>query len=122
MADQYTPLPIITAISSTASGEFGVSTAGGINQVPSTPSGYVDCQSKENHSKDKKRNMDFKEKQHVSLDKSKIECYNCHRKGHFTIIDLGEIKGEDLMVTMAGAMHQQLNPHHKYWWLKMVYE
>ncbi|GJV13417.1 ribonuclease H-like domain-containing protein [Tanacetum coccineum] len=29
------------------------------------------------------RNMDFKEKRHVSLDKSKIECYNCHRKGHF---------------------------------------
>ncbi|GJY85206.1 ribonuclease H-like domain-containing protein [Tanacetum coccineum] len=27
--------------------------------------------------------MDFKEKRHVSLDKSKIECYNCHRKGHF---------------------------------------
>ncbi|GJX11152.1 putative ribonuclease H-like domain-containing protein [Tanacetum coccineum] len=30
------------------------------------------------------RNMDFKEKRHVSLDKSKITCYNCHRKGHFT--------------------------------------
>ncbi|GJS97603.1 putative ribonuclease H-like domain-containing protein [Tanacetum coccineum] len=29
------------------------------------------------------RNMDFKEKQHVSLDKLKIKCYNCHRKGHF---------------------------------------
>ncbi|GJT04063.1 putative ribonuclease H-like domain-containing protein [Tanacetum coccineum] len=29
------------------------------------------------------RNMDFKEKRYVSLDKSKIECYNCHRKGHF---------------------------------------
>ncbi|GJZ88661.1 putative ribonuclease H-like domain-containing protein [Tanacetum coccineum] len=27
--------------------------------------------------------MDFKEKRHVSLDKSKIKCYNCHRKGHF---------------------------------------
>ncbi|GJX14950.1 putative ribonuclease H-like domain-containing protein, partial [Tanacetum coccineum] len=27
--------------------------------------------------------MDFKEKRLVSLDKSKIECYNCHRKGHF---------------------------------------
>ncbi|GKA14921.1 ribonuclease H-like domain-containing protein [Tanacetum coccineum] len=27
--------------------------------------------------------MDFKEKRHVSLDKSKIECYNCYRKGHF---------------------------------------
>ncbi|GJZ89066.1 ribonuclease H-like domain-containing protein [Tanacetum coccineum] len=29
------------------------------------------------------RNLDFKEKRHVSLDKSKIECYNCHKKGHF---------------------------------------
>ncbi|GKC41931.1 hypothetical protein Tco_1059653 [Tanacetum coccineum] len=29
------------------------------------------------------RNMDFKEKRHVSLDKSKIECYNYHRKWHF---------------------------------------
>ncbi|GKA64306.1 ribonuclease H-like domain-containing protein [Tanacetum coccineum] len=29
------------------------------------------------------RNMDFKEKRLVSLDKSKIKCYNCHRKGHF---------------------------------------
>ncbi|GJV25582.1 ribonuclease H-like domain-containing protein [Tanacetum coccineum] len=27
--------------------------------------------------------MDFKEKRPVSLDKSKIECYNCHRKGNF---------------------------------------
>ncbi|GKA82288.1 ribonuclease H-like domain-containing protein [Tanacetum coccineum] len=29
------------------------------------------------------KNMDFKEKRPVSLDKSKIECYNCHKKGHF---------------------------------------
>ncbi|GJU22290.1 ribonuclease H-like domain-containing protein [Tanacetum coccineum] len=29
------------------------------------------------------RNLDFKDKRHVSLEKSKIECYNCHRKGHF---------------------------------------
>ncbi|GJY15662.1 putative ribonuclease H-like domain-containing protein [Tanacetum coccineum] len=28
-------------------------------------------------------NLDFKEKRPVSLDKSKIECYNYHRKGHF---------------------------------------
>ncbi|GJU69335.1 ribonuclease H-like domain-containing protein [Tanacetum coccineum] len=29
------------------------------------------------------RNLDFKGKQHVTFDKSKVECYNCHRKGHF---------------------------------------
>ncbi|GJW91921.1 hypothetical protein Tco_0169474 [Tanacetum coccineum] len=55
---------------STVSGDFGVSTAGGINQVPSTlsahdiaysflaqptTSGYVDCQSKEVHSEDRKK-------------------------------------------------------------------
>ncbi|GJT82953.1 putative ribonuclease H-like domain-containing protein [Tanacetum coccineum] len=28
-------------------------------------------------------NLDFKGKQHVTFDKSKVECYNCHRKGHF---------------------------------------
>ncbi|GJT34348.1 retrovirus-related pol polyprotein from transposon TNT 1-94 [Tanacetum coccineum] len=54
---------------STASGDFGVSTGGGINKVPSTlygwrlswrnwdlrwQGGYVDCQSKEVHSKDRK--------------------------------------------------------------------
>ncbi|GJW17941.1 ribonuclease H-like domain-containing protein [Tanacetum coccineum] len=29
------------------------------------------------------RNLDFKGKQSVSLDNSKVECYNCHKKGHF---------------------------------------
>ncbi|GJV94080.1 ribonuclease H-like domain-containing protein [Tanacetum coccineum] len=29
------------------------------------------------------KNLDFKGKQPVSLDKSKVECYNCHRKGNF---------------------------------------
>ncbi|GJR19080.1 ribonuclease H-like domain-containing protein [Tanacetum coccineum] len=30
-----------------------------------------------------RRNLDFKGKQPVTFDKSKVECYNCHRKGHF---------------------------------------
>ncbi|GKB39620.1 hypothetical protein Tco_0884562 [Tanacetum coccineum] len=55
------------------------------------------------------RNLDFKGKQPVSLDKSKVECYNCHRKG----ILLGNatqegIKGKGIMVIMAGGMHQQM--------------
>ncbi|GJY34398.1 ribonuclease H-like domain-containing protein [Tanacetum coccineum] len=29
------------------------------------------------------RNLDFKGKQPVTFDKSKVECYNCHREGHF---------------------------------------
>ncbi|GJX37268.1 ribonuclease H-like domain-containing protein, partial [Tanacetum coccineum] len=107
---------------STASGDFGVSTAGGINQVPSTPCAHdvaysffaqpttspqlenEDFQQMDGDDLEeldlrwqvamltvrvKKfiqrtgRNLDFKEKRHVSLDKTKIECYNCHRKGHF---------------------------------------
>ncbi|GJT01070.1 putative ribonuclease H-like domain-containing protein [Tanacetum coccineum] len=107
---------------STASGDFGVSAAGGINQVPTTPCAHdiaysflaqpttspqlenEDFQQMDGDDLEeldlrwqvamltvrvKKfiqrtgRNMDFKEKRHVSLDKSKIECYNCHRKGHF---------------------------------------
>ncbi|GJS04174.1 putative ribonuclease H-like domain-containing protein [Tanacetum coccineum] len=73
---------------STASGDFGVSTAGGTSQVPSTPCGYVDCQSKEVHSEDRKE-------------------HGFQRKMTY----LEEIKGKDLMVTMAGAMHQQINLH-----------
>ncbi|GJV08649.1 ribonuclease H-like domain-containing protein [Tanacetum coccineum] len=78
---------------STASGDFGVSTAGGINQVPSTPCAHDIAYSflaqpttspqLENEDFQTGRNMDFKEKRPISLDKSKIECYNCHRKGHF---------------------------------------
>ncbi|GJW97203.1 retrovirus-related pol polyprotein from transposon TNT 1-94 [Tanacetum coccineum] len=30
-----------------------------------------------------RRNLDFKGKQPVTFDKSKVECYNCHKKGHF---------------------------------------
>ncbi|GKA79102.1 ribonuclease H-like domain-containing protein [Tanacetum coccineum] len=107
---------------STASEDFGVSTAGGISQVSTTPCAHdVACSffaqpttSPQLENEDFQqideddleeldlrwqvamltvrvrkfiqktgRNMDFKEKRPVSLDKSKIECYNCHRKGHF---------------------------------------
>ncbi|GJT48515.1 ribonuclease H-like domain-containing protein [Tanacetum coccineum] len=107
---------------STASRDFGVSTAGGINQVPSTPCAHdvaysffaqpttspqlenEDFQQMDGDDLEeldlrwqvamltvrvKKfiqrtgRNLNFKEKQHVSLDKTKIECYNYQRKGHF---------------------------------------
>ncbi|GJY53706.1 ribonuclease H-like domain-containing protein [Tanacetum coccineum] len=107
---------------STASGDFGVSTAGGIMQVSTTPCAHdIACSffaqpttSPQLENEDfqqideddleeldlrwqvamltvrvkkfiqkTRRNLDFKEKRLVSLDKSKIECYNCHRKGHF---------------------------------------
>ncbi|GJU95898.1 ribonuclease H-like domain-containing protein [Tanacetum coccineum] len=85
---------------STASGDFEVSTAGGINQVPSTPCAH-DMDGDDLEELDLRRqvamltvrvkkfihrtgrNLDFKEKRPVSLNKTKIECYNCHRKGHF---------------------------------------
>ncbi|GJW47504.1 hypothetical protein Tco_0079150, partial [Tanacetum coccineum] len=83
---------------STASGDFGVSTAGGISQVSSTlcahdvmAGGYVDYQSEEIHSEDRKE-LGFQRK----------------------MTYLEGIKGEDLMVTMAGAMHQQMNLHHRH--------
>ncbi|GJY65520.1 hypothetical protein Tco_0467758, partial [Tanacetum coccineum] len=85
---------------STASGYFWVSTAGGINQVPSTPCAH-DMDGDDLEELDLRwqvamltvrvkkfiqktgRNLDFKEKRHVSLDKSKIEGYNCYKKEHF---------------------------------------
>ncbi|GKA52195.1 ribonuclease H-like domain-containing protein, partial [Tanacetum coccineum] len=71
---------------STASRDFGVSTTGGINQVPSTLCAHDVAMLTVKVKKFIQRtgrNLDFKEKQLVSLDKSKIECYNCHRKWHF---------------------------------------
>ncbi|GJV66530.1 retrovirus-related pol polyprotein from transposon TNT 1-94 [Tanacetum coccineum] len=44
--------------------------------------GYVDCQSKKVYSEDRKE-FGLQRKMIFSLDKLKIECYNCHRKGHF---------------------------------------
>ncbi|GJT07792.1 ribonuclease H-like domain-containing protein [Tanacetum coccineum] len=70
------------------------------------------------------RNLDFKEKRPVSLDKSKIECYNCHRKGHFAReyrFEEGIFKEKDLMLDMAGGMHQQLESSSHAWWLTMVW-
>ncbi|GJW64708.1 ribonuclease H-like domain-containing protein [Tanacetum coccineum] len=110
---------------STASGNFGVNTAGGTNsssQVSSTPgadevvcsffaqqttSPPLDNEDLQQIDQDDleeldirwqvamltvrvqrfiqktRRNLDFKGKQHVTFDKSNVECYNCHRKGHF---------------------------------------
>ncbi|GJV52685.1 ribonuclease H-like domain-containing protein [Tanacetum coccineum] len=76
---------------STASGDFGVSTAGGISQIDEDDLEELDLRWQvamltvrvRKFIQKTGRNMDFKEKRPVSLDKSKIECYNCHRKGHF---------------------------------------
>ncbi|GJS26549.1 hypothetical protein Tco_0487169 [Tanacetum coccineum] len=88
---------------STASGNFRVNTAEGTNsssRASSTPGAdEVVCsffaQQKTNPPLDNEdlqvqryiqktgRNLDFKGKQLVTFDKSKVECYNIHRKGHF---------------------------------------
>ncbi|GJZ47296.1 ribonuclease H-like domain-containing protein [Tanacetum coccineum] len=78
---------------STVSGDFRVSATDGINQVPTTPYDLEELDLRwqvamltvrvKKFIQRTGRNMDFKEKRHVSLNKSKIECYNCHRKGHF---------------------------------------
>ncbi|GKA12745.1 putative ribonuclease H-like domain-containing protein [Tanacetum coccineum] len=83
----------------TASGSFGVSTAAGTSQASPTPStdiGQDDLEELDirwqvamltlrvqKFVKRTGRNLNFNGKQSVSLDKSKIECYNFHRKGHF---------------------------------------
>ncbi|GJV06021.1 putative ribonuclease H-like domain-containing protein [Tanacetum coccineum] len=45
----------------------------------------------------------------------KLSAITVTEKGNLLgIVDLEGIKGEDLMVTMAGAMHQQMNLHHRH--------
>ncbi|GKF01692.1 retrovirus-related pol polyprotein from transposon TNT 1-94, partial [Tanacetum coccineum] len=105
---------------STASGNFGVNTAGGSslsNQVSSTPSTDevvcsffahqatsppLDNEDLQQIDQDDLEELDirqqvamltvrvqrfvkkiFKGKQLVTFDRSKVKCYNCHRKGHF---------------------------------------
>ncbi|GJY44082.1 putative ribonuclease H-like domain-containing protein [Tanacetum coccineum] len=63
------------------------------------------------------RNMDFKEKLPVSLDKSKIECYNCHRKGHFAReCRSGRESGRRLTGDMSKAKTTE-SSHLRHWWL-----
>ncbi|GJS24033.1 ribonuclease H-like domain-containing protein [Tanacetum coccineum] len=76
---------------STASGDFGVSTAGGTNQVPSTPCTHDVAYSflVQPTTSSQLKNEDFQQMDEDDLEEldlrwqSKIECYNCHRKGHF---------------------------------------
>ncbi|GKD54500.1 ribonuclease H-like domain-containing protein, partial [Tanacetum coccineum] len=65
-----------------ASGSFGVSTAAGTSQASPTPIAMLTLRVQK-FVKRTGRNLNFNGKQSVSLDKSKIECYNFHRKGHF---------------------------------------
>ncbi|GKD57919.1 ribonuclease H-like domain-containing protein, partial [Tanacetum coccineum] len=83
-------------LKSTASGDFGVSTAGGINQVPSTPSAHDIAYSflAQPTTSPQLENEDFQQmdgddleeldlRWQVAMLTVRIECYNCHRKGHF---------------------------------------
>ncbi|GJR91763.1 ribonuclease H-like domain-containing protein [Tanacetum coccineum] len=62
-----------------------------------------------------RRNLDFKGKQLVTFNKSKVECYNCHRKGHFAKeCKSGRNQGKRSYGNNAvGNAKQQKNHHHK---------
>ncbi|GJV44521.1 putative ribonuclease H-like domain-containing protein [Tanacetum coccineum] len=81
---------------STASGDIGVSTAGGINQVSSTPSAHdiaysflaqpttspqLENEDFQQMDRDNLKELDLRWQ--VAMLTVRIECYNCHRKGHF---------------------------------------
>ncbi|GJW04441.1 ribonuclease H-like domain-containing protein [Tanacetum coccineum] len=81
---------------SIASGDFGVSTAGGINQVPSTPCAHDVAYSflAQPTTSPQLENEDFQQidgddleeldlRWQVAMLTVRIECYNCHKKGHF---------------------------------------
>ncbi|GJZ81340.1 putative ribonuclease H-like domain-containing protein [Tanacetum coccineum] len=63
---------------STTSGNFRVNTAGGTSSTIAMMTVRV-----QRFIQKTRRNLDFKGIQPVTFDKSKVECYNCHRKGHF---------------------------------------
>ncbi|GKF71409.1 hypothetical protein Tco_0207523, partial [Tanacetum coccineum] len=109
--------------------DFGVSTAGGINQVPSTPFVHDVAYSflAQPTTSPQLENEDFQQMDGDDLEELDLRwqvamlTVRVKRKG--TLLEnvvLEGIKGEDLMVTMAGAMQQQMNLHHRHWWLKMV--
>ncbi|GJW84116.1 putative ribonuclease H-like domain-containing protein [Tanacetum coccineum] len=74
---------------STASGNFGVNTAGGTSSTNDLEELDIRWQVAmltvrvQIFIQKTRRNLDFKGKQPVTFDKSKVECYNCQRKGHF---------------------------------------
>ncbi|GKB70086.1 retrovirus-related pol polyprotein from transposon TNT 1-94, partial [Tanacetum coccineum] len=79
---------------STASGDFGVSTAGGISQVSSTPCAHdVACSFfAQPTTSPQLENEDFQQIDEDDLEELDlrwqvamltVRCYNCHRKGHF---------------------------------------
>ncbi|GJR42193.1 ribonuclease H-like domain-containing protein [Tanacetum coccineum] len=79
---------------STASGDFGVSTAGGISQVPSTPCAHDAACSffAQPTTSPQLENEDFQQIDEDDLEELDlrwqvamltVRCYNCHRKGHF---------------------------------------
>ncbi|GKG16914.1 ribonuclease H-like domain-containing protein [Tanacetum coccineum] len=45
--------------------------------------GYDNCKDKEVYEKNRKTLIDLKPKNGITFDKSKIECFNCQKLGHF---------------------------------------
>ncbi|GJU49491.1 ribonuclease H-like domain-containing protein [Tanacetum coccineum] len=70
-----------------------------------------------------RRNLDFKGKQDVTFDKSNVECYNCHRKGHFAKeCKSGRNQGKRSYGDNGWRNATTMNLHHKHWWLKMNFD
>ncbi|GJX11646.1 uncharacterized mitochondrial protein-like protein [Tanacetum coccineum] len=95
---------------STASGNFRVNTAGGTNS--STTSPPLDNEDLQQIDQDDLEELDIRWKVAMMTVRGTL-LRNANQEG---------TKGKDLMVKMAGVMQQQMNHHHKHWWLKMVYE
>ncbi|GJS92567.1 uncharacterized mitochondrial protein-like protein [Tanacetum coccineum] len=103
----------------TLGGDFGVSTAGGISQVPSTRCAYDTACSffAQPTTSPQLENKDFQQ-----IDENDLEEWDLRWQVAMLTVrgillgnaDLEGIKGKDLMVTMAGAMHQQMNLHHRH--------
>ncbi|GJT29193.1 hypothetical protein Tco_0909468 [Tanacetum coccineum] len=120
---------------STASGDFRVSTAGGISQVSTTPCAHdVACSFfAQPTTSPQLENEDFQQIDEDDLEELDLRWQVAMLTvqggwGRYSLEDgrkelgfqrkmtyLEGIKGEDLMVTMAGAMHQQMNLHHRHW-------
>ncbi|GJZ43479.1 putative ribonuclease H-like domain-containing protein [Tanacetum coccineum] len=104
---------------STASGDFGVSTAGGISQVSSTPCAHdVACSFfAQPTTSPQLENEDFQQIDEDDLEELDLRLQVAMLTVSGILLgnaDLEGIKGKDLMVTMAGAMYKQINLHHKH--------
>ena len=69
------------------------------------------------------RGMDFKAKQGIAFDKSKIECFNCQKLGHFARECKFTKYQANRMIENPRLKEKKsllLRQSHKLWWLKKI--